>query len=394
MEDKYTIAVYSENFKLLESTLGQNYKLLYLYNFESLKDNISPDLKLIIMDFSKGSDEDLDLVEKIKLAGAGDKIPIVVLYGENSTCSSISAFKKGCDDFIDLKTDDKEIALRCENLIYHKIATDQLQVQVQQANEMAFIAMSDTSDLGVNIQFLLDVNNCDNLDEIGMRLLQALNSYGIKASLQLRSEYGIKNMERSGMAKELESILLWEMREGGRYVDFGKRSVMNYEQVSLLVKNMPVDDPKKYGAIKDNVFSLLQGADARVKALDRMQEIEDQQTMMRSLTQRMQQNMEAIDSGYQEVMKDIAGVVENMADSLNAVIINLALHEEQEKALENIIEYGIQNTTRVFASGLKLDESFKDIVDQIGQFLSDESVHINAEQRVKLMALLNQESSH
>ena len=105
--------------------------------------------------------------------------------------------------------------------------------------------MSDTSDLGVNIQFLIDANQCNNLDELGMSLLQSVSNYGIKASLQLRSEFGIKNMEHNGMAKDLESALLWELRDDGRYVDFGKRSVMNYEQVSLLVKNMPLDDEKK-----------------------------------------------------------------------------------------------------------------------------------------------------
>ena len=66
-------------------------------------------------------------------------------------------------------------------------------------------------------------------------------------------------MEANGMAKDLEAHLLDELKDVGRYYDFGKRSVMNYENVSLLVKNMPIEDERRYGAIKDNIFSLLQG---------------------------------------------------------------------------------------------------------------------------------------
>jgi hypothetical protein len=52
-------------------------------------------------------------------------------------------------------------------------------------------------------------------------------------------------MEANGMDKSLESKLLLEMKDQGRYVDFGHRSVMNYGAVSLFLKNMHVDEEKK-----------------------------------------------------------------------------------------------------------------------------------------------------
>ncbi|MFT6113862.1 MAG: hypothetical protein ACJA10_000798 [Oleispira sp.] len=189
-------------------------------------------------------------------------------------------------------------------------------MQLAQANEMAFIAMSDTSDLGVNIQFLLDVNQCDNLDELGMRVFQALKSYGISCSLQLHSQFAVKNMEANGLMKALESRLLEEMRDQGRYVDFRHRSVTNDESVSLLVKNMPIDDEKKYGAIKDNIFSLLQGTDARIQALDTLENLALEKSLVRSLTIKMKGLMSSVDESYQCVMKDIADVVEDMADNI------------------------------------------------------------------------------
>jgi len=366
------------------------YPVVQYQKLQTLLEEYDENIKLILFDLSQASPVDLEQISAIKNADVGEETPLVVLHGDSLRDQRLNAFKLGCDDFIDVTTDQDEIAVRCDKLIFNKIANEQLKERIQQANEMAFIAMSDTSDLGVNIQFLIDANQCNNLDELGMSLLQSVSNYGIKASLQLRSEFGIKNMEQNGMAKDLESALLWELREDGRYVDFGKRSVMNYEQVSLLVKNMPLDDEKKYGAIKDNVFSLLQGADARIKALDSLKQLEQQQNLMKAIAVKMKNMMGEIDEGYQSVMKDIADVVENMAEGTNEIITNLALNEEQELALENVMNSGIEATNQVFSEGLKMDESLKKVISEMDGLLAEGDGPITLEKRVKLLSLLDE----
>lgn len=366
---------------------GLPYPVVHYQDVQSFLDEFNDCIKLILLDLIQADESGLEQITTIKTE-ANETTPLVVVHGASLKSCRLSAFKLGCDDFIDESVNNDEIALRCEKLIYNKIANEQLQERVQQANQMAFIAMSDTSDLGVNIQFMIDANQCNNLDELGMRLLQSVDNYGIKASLQLRSEFEIKNMEHSGLAKDLESALLWELRGDGRYVDFGKRSVMNYEQVSLLVKNMPVDDEKKYGAIKDNVFSLLQGADARLKALDNLKQLEQQQNLMKTLAIRMKSMMEEVDKGYQHVMRDIADVVENMAEGTHDVISHLALHEDQEKALETVMDEGIMNTSKIFSEGLQLDESLKKVISEMDEILAEGEGPISLEKRVRLLKLL------
>jgi hypothetical protein len=249
---------------------------------------------------------------------------------------------------------------------------------------MAFIAMSDTSDLGVNVQFLLDVNTCDNLDELGMRVFKSLQSYGINCSLQIRGRHTVKNMEANGMAKEMESVLLQECKDKGRYVDFGRRSIMNYGSVSLLVKNMPMNDDKKYGAIKDNVFSLLQGADARVKALDNLESLAMESLLVKRMAGQMRDLMKHVDSSYKGVMKDIADVVETMADGVESSIQFLGMDERQELALQKIMETGIVDTNRIFNQGMRMDEGLREFLEQVDNVFCSDSVD-----HAKLDRLLN-----
>jgi CheY-like chemotaxis protein len=324
-----------------------------------------------------------DICRSIKLSF---EIPVIFVSAIDSNEERLAAYDCGADDYLSIEDLKTELHGRLERLIINKIANDQLKMQLAQATEMAYIAMSGTSDLGVNIQFLLDVNKCGNLDELGMRVFQALKSYGISCSLQMRSQFVVKNMEANGMSKSLESKLLSEMKDQGRYVDFGHRSVMNYESVSLLVKNMPIDDENKYGAIKDNVFSLLQGIDARVKALDTLDSLALEKNLVRSLTIKMKDLMSSVDESYQVVMKDIAAVVEDMADSIEGSMQYLGMSEEQETSLQTTIELAIVRTSKVFNEGLNLDKDLHQFLVHIdGLFKTDK---INPAQMTKIIESL------
>ncbi|MGB0503674.1 MAG: hypothetical protein ACPGGD_06455 [Thalassolituus sp.] len=365
--------------------LGDQFEVLVAASYEqSLPLVESSAVKLIIlMDDDEDGTDSLSLVRNFSDHHDTAEIPLVIIATQTQSLETRMAFfDAGCDDHIQGEST-SELQMRLMRVIFNKIANDQLKQKLVQANEMAFIAMSDTSDLGVNVQFLLDINHCDNLDEAGMRLFQALKSYNINCSLQIRSRYGVKNMEANGMAKELESTLMTECKDKGRYVDFGRRSIMNYDRVSLLVRNMPVDDKNKYGAIKDNVFSLLQGLDARLNALDNVESLKLESQLVGRLTSRMRELMEEVDEGYHVTMTRIAGAVEDIADGIEREIQFLGMDEAQERAIQKIMEDGIRETNQVFNDGLKLDKGLAEFLGEVEQVFS--SGHMKATQLVALM---------
>lgn len=368
----------------LEQQIGSPYSLSCVDQFETLFAHAvaTPHQVLIINAVTTGMAVAMDWCRQLKQEDIFNDTPIIMLADRDELSDRMDAFEAGFDDLIGHDAM-WELRARIDRLVFNKLANAQLKAQLQQANEMAFIAMSDTSDLGVNVQFLLDCNDCSNLDELGMRLFQALQNYGLNCSLQMRSEHGIKNMEANGMAKAMESVLMEECKDQGRYVDFGHRSIMNYESVSLLVKNMPVEDDKKYGAIKDNVFSLLQGTHARIIALDNQKNLELEGTLVKQMVAQMRGQMTDVDRSYQEVMRQIADVVERMADGVEGGIQFLGMDEHQEKALQTIMETGIVDTNRIFNEGMQLDRGLKDFLNQVEHLFNAE--HIDASQLQRLL---------
>ncbi|AHK17794.1 two-component system response regulator [Thalassolituus oleivorans] len=369
----------------LVGLLGKQYELEHVESVDDCIRQVSADdVKLVLLNIVDNLQPVwLNVCRQLKDTPSVADTPIVILARDSALDSKMAYYDAGCDDYVNSESM-SELQARLMRVIFNKVANDQLKQQLQQANEMAFIAMSDTSDLGVNVQFLLDVNTCDNLDELGMRVFKSLQSYGINCSLQIRGRHTVKNMEANGMAKEMESVLLQECKDKGRYVDFGRRSIMNYGSVSLLVKNMPMNDDKKYGAIKDNVFSLLQGADARVKALDNLESLAMESLLVKRMAGQMRDLMKDVDSSYKGVMKDIADVVETMADGVESSIQFLGMDERQELALQKIMETGIVDTNRIFNQGMRMDEGLREFLEQVDNVFCSDSVD-----HAKLDRLLN-----
>lgn len=366
-------SIYSESGESpLAELLGQDFAVVVGSSPEVLS-SLEGELVLLVFDMVGLSDTSA-CVETCKRLKGGDNfedVPLILYGSANNPLDTMSFFDAGVDDIVDDGMAKGDLLARLNKAVFHTIANRQLKSRLKQANEMAFSAMSDTSDLGVNIQFLVHCHECNNLDELAMLLFRTLSHYQLSCSLQLRSAFEQKNSEESGLAKDLESRLLWELKDRGRYVDFGNRCVMNYGQVSLLVKNMPQDE-KRFGTIKDNVFALLQGTDSRVKSIDSGRMLEMERDVMRGMATNMQNVMEQVDDRYQEIMRRCADLVEDMALRVDESIMFLDLTESQEDAFSSIMQSGVTNISELFNEGIKIDESFRKLIEYLNSTLSSE----------------------
>lgn len=325
--------------------------------------------KVVVCDLSNTYPVDLSACEHLLGDEVMGDLPLVVLSSSNELSDKLAAFELGVSDYLGPDVSMEEICARISKTIFHQVASEQLKDRLESANETAFTVMSDNSDLGSNIQFLLGVNHCDNLDQLGQLFFRTLGNYKVTCSLQMRSLYEIKDMEANGMAKDLESQLLFQMKDGGRYIDFGRRTVVNYGQVSLLIRDMPVDDDRRYGAIKDNTFALIQGVDARLKALDEHHKLLEEKRALQKMSQDVKTVMTNIDESYQDVMRHIVNTVEDLADKIHRRIPALALSEEQESFFEEIADHCVAETNKIFNQGLQVDEVFQRLSDNMDRAL-------------------------
>jgi signal transduction histidine kinase len=145
----------------------------------------------------------------------------------------------------------------------------QLQAALKDANDIAFTTLRANGELGVVIDFLENSFSCKDYVAVGQHIFKAMRAFGLSSALQLRVESGAINIcDREFKGQEQEFQLLRSLKDKGRIFEFGEHAIINYEHISLLVRNMPQDEPDRNGRIKDNLAVLLNGAEARIKAIE------------------------------------------------------------------------------------------------------------------------------
>lgn len=366
MSKKYGVIVYNTaSLSDSISKLQQDYKLTHCQNYKSLLACANnADHHVLLIDDIPGDNTHFAFLDKIKNENPPEleSLSVVLLSSNMALEKRLLACELGADDCIPTQLDHDDLVTRLQSTIYNAIANKQLKDQLKAASDVAMAAMANTGDLGANIQFLLDSYQCQNFDQLGQLLFQSLNHYGITCSLQMRGKYKTKNMEANGMQKTMESRLLSELKDAGRFYDFGNRTVINYNRVSILIKNMPVDDSEKYGQIKDNIFALLQGADAKIEALDMEANIHLEHQAQVNLVRRMESGIEHLGAQYRDMTAQIVGVVHELADSFEASMQTLLLTDEQEKILLDRLELGKNSVYDIFDRFSHMDDELSDIL--------------------------------
>lgn len=364
MSKPYNIALLNSNAALLDS-YPMDRSMVSFLPYESIQSLVNEsDIQFDIVGILGGSVEAgvIETCRRVKHEPGLAQIPLVVGEVVGQELDPIEAFEAGCADIVNASMTLKEIELRISKLVFQARASQELRRNADEARNVAMNVMTESSNLGLTVQFLIDSNFCDNVDELGMQFFQALKHYHVRCSLQLRSHLGVKNMEETGMEKELESRLLTELQHKGRFVDFGKRCIVNYGQVSLLIKNMPEQDKEQCTKIKDSVLPFVQGADSRLKAIDAQRTLEIERNFMGKVVGRLRESMNDFDQGYQELMRGSADIVEDMSAKMDESILFMDLTHSQEQTIEDIMGAGVTGINSQFSQGVKMNEGFSELV--------------------------------
>ena len=254
----------------------------------------------------------------------------------------------------------------------HKEDKDRLSQEAKTAAEVALIAMGDSSYMGLCIQFLEKTYVTDNINDLARLLLQTTQNYGLNCSVQIRYDGVAVNMELDGMQRELESSLLTKMHTKGRYLEFANRAIINFPHISLLIKNMPVEDENKHGLFRDQLMILLQSTESRIGALVSEMQVKKQRAILEKMIGRTKDMLSTTDVRFVKLMTEGAQLIDSFVTQLDDKSKEMGLTELQEEELGAIGSECLQKSALLFSSVLKLDSQFGRIVDDLKAILGNE----------------------
>lgn len=188
-------------------------------------------------------------------------IPIVFITSNESLEEHLRAFDAGGDDII-VKPVSKDILLRKASLtIQRKNLQSRLESEKTTLQSMPMNFLSALGEQGVVQRFMQASLSCNTAEALGQRLVDAIKDYGLQCSVLIRVDGQTLIMTSHGQPKAIECSILEHVTDIGRIFQFQKKMVVNYDHVSVIVKNMPEEESETSGRVRDNVVLLAELSD-------------------------------------------------------------------------------------------------------------------------------------
>ena len=341
-----------------------------------LTDNIlSENPSCIIIDTTEFDDAGLDTCKSIKEDEDTFKIPIVILTDAQSMEERLDCYLSGCDDVISVPFDGEEFKARIQVAAKNKQIIDDVQADANEIWETALEAMSTAGELGGLLLAIEKCILCNTYDELSNEIFAACESYDLNTSFQIRTAKGIffYGNNITPEKENMENELLSRAKDKSRFFDFGARTIVNFGNISMLIKNMPLDDMEKYGRIKDNIAPFLSSADSRIRAIALQMEVEKQRSVLQRLITDTQAAVEYIEKQYTDHKEQSDELLERLIQEMDAGFISLNLSDAEECHFRKLLENSKAQIMELYEGGLEIDNSFEKIMFKIRRTLESSS---------------------
>ncbi|THB68979.1 MAG: response regulator [Gammaproteobacteria bacterium] len=329
---------------------------------EYLQSNI-PDI--ILLDVNMPGRDGYEICRWLKSEYEYSTIPVVFVSAKDTMEERLVGYDAGAYDYITKPFEYPEFLAKIRQLDKYLDHIYRIKDDYQNAFATAMQAMSGAGELGTIMQFLDDIIDCTTYRQVAERMFQTFTTFGLDVRVQIRVSGEVLSFSPDGEIKPLEEELLAKASGKGRFVDSGTYTFVNFEMVSIFIKNMPVDDQAVYGRIKDNMPSMLNGAEARLRALESEIVLNEKKKALNFAVEKIHSALGSAKHKMLDLKQHNSKLIEHLIGQMEAEFFSLDLTQEKEVYLMKILEKNKEKLASFHDDGQKLEVIFNKVIDRL-----------------------------
>lgn len=315
------------------------------------------DIRVILLDVTMPEMDGYATCEELKANPETQHIDIIFVTASSTLEEKLKGYGLGACDYLIKPVSPEELKQKVNLTIERRKSFTKNQLKTEHAMQVAKTAMLDAGNQGVILNFLRDSFRIRDIEALGRLVVNSVARFGLENSAQLRSRSQVFNCSTQEPITALETELLDLVRNTERLVTHGKRLMINYGNISLLVKNMP-DDEIAVGRLKDHLALLMDGASSRLSAINHHEEVHQ---LINHTLDSMEKAQE-IQRDHRTQMVDITDVIK---EQLQQVFVDQQLYEPQEQAIMQVVDSGHERATALFEQSKRMDSLIRSLLAQL-----------------------------
>lgn len=312
---------------------------------------------LVLLDVEMPGINGYETCRRIKGGDHADT-PVIFLSSHDAIEDRLMGYEAGGDDYMVKPFEPDELKSKAINLLRMRRAHEQQKEMACFASKTAMTAMTSLGEMGVLIETMKRFNGSNTLRTLAEAGLEGLALYGLSGAIQIRTPAETLTCTEEGDAPPLVTSVVNHMMTMDRISSFKSRMCVTYEWVTLLVNNMPEDDPERYGRLRDHLAMMAEGANVRVQAIMMTSALD---MVVKDLTKTLAE----IDEGQRQSCASINLAINNLNDSIARAFLSLGLTESQEDFLARLIRENVDSILAAESCGLDVQDRMSALIQEL-----------------------------
>ena len=321
--------------------------------------------KAILLDVEMPDLNGYEVCQQLKSKGCDlSDIPIIFVSAHDSVERRLKGMEIGAEDFIPKPFEPEFLKAKVDKVLEYRITRDSMSQQLDEANKAAFQALTGSSEFGAAIRFVEKSHSIGTYELLAEQFFKATSQLNLNCSMMIHSDppqfftSSLTNPTVSPLEQELMSMLAAKER----FNDFGARTQINYPHVSLLIKNMPIEEADRYGRYKDLLPFMIEVANATVHSLNVEKELSSQAHNLSKSFDVVKQTLTQLTDSLQTNQEDVARIMHDMLTELDETIPRMGLDDDQEQYLIKRIDGAVTEANTILDQGANLKGSIGNVI--------------------------------
>lgn len=373
MTDKPKIMIVDDepiNLMIMEAVLSQDYDVTLVDNgFDCLDqvDALKPDI--IFLDVLMPKMDGLEVCKRLRDHPVTESIPVIFVSGLNSSEERMKCYDVGGDDFIIKPASPKEISTKTKIALQNNSIHKKLHADAENAKKAAMEAITDAGELGVIIDFFQGCFACLTVREVLQKLFKATSAYNISCSIQVRTSSEKITTDDQGQFIPIEEEILTKSSEQGKTLEFGSKIIFNYKNISMLIKNMPIENKEKCNRITEHIPIMMEGAESKIQTLSFQMDIKEKHETLHRMGKVIDEALHQIETQFTEQQERNSEIMTDMVKILEMEFLKLGLEEDQEQIVIELVNDSIYQAIEANQKGYNLDKILNLVMTRITQVI-------------------------
>lgn len=358
---------------LLKLLLNDYYQIIEASSGEEAIQIIEKQIPdLLLLDVNMPGINGYEVCEKLRKKSATVDLPIIFVSGMDSTEERLAGFEAGGDEYIIKPVDPEDLLQKAKDYINSAADKKRVHTQATEAMQVAMEAMTVSSELGQIVEFIKQGQQLTSAENIGGAVLDISKQFQLDVAIMLNIDE--KPLYFGCSDNSLEAKLLQKAKHSKeRILDVGVRTLICDPYLILLIRDMPIDDEKRTGRLKDHLAALMDianGFAASIKA--KMQIAEVRKEFLHEIIAIAEEQIKLTSEKITQHGKNSTKIMQDMLNKLENMLFGLGLDDDQEKKLMKLANNTSEQLVEITEATHALDCELGVILESLYQFLASE----------------------